>query len=324
MVSRSTRGRSSTGDKRRLAADWLREIFLEDLGLKLVALVIAVGFWLAVTGLRAPATMRLRGVPLEFIRPENMEIGNDPIEQVDVTLEGSQARLSDVNARNLVARADLTQFRQGERVARLTPQTVTMDVPAGVRVVGIEPRTVAVRLEPIVEREVDVEPRFEGDMPEGYIRGATQVTPARVRIRGPESHVASIEKVQTETISLAEQRETFVSQTAINIPDRKISPVEAVASVRIDISEEQIERRFADVPVTSASGGVPQPASVALTVRGARSVVTGLRPQDLRLVLDIGVDGTLRPRLMLPPGLEGRMELVSTSPSEFAINQLNR
>ncbi len=321
MAFRKASRRSTTGDARRVVSEWLREIFLEDLGLKLLALVIAVGLWFAVTGLRAPATVRLRGVPLEFVLPDNVEISNEPTDEVDVTLEGSQGRLTEVNARNLVARANITQLRPGERVLRLTAQNVTLDLPAGVRIVGIEPRSVALRLEPIVEREVEIEARFEGKVPEGYIRGAVQITPARVHVRGPESHVLAMDKTHTETILLGDQRETFLTQTVVDTVDRKVVPLESVVTVRVEISEEIIERRFGEVTVVSASGGQAQPAAAAITVRGPRSVVGTLRPQDFRLTLEQTADGVLRPRLTLPPNLEGRIELLATSPAEFTINR---
>ena len=321
MSFREAKRKGTTGDARRVVAEWLREIFLEDLGLKLLALVIAVGLWFAVTSLRAPATVRLRGVPLEFILPDRVEISNEPADEVDVTLEGSQGRLSEVNARNLVARADITQLRPGERSARLTEKNVTMDLPSGVRIVNIEPRSVLLRLETIVEREVDIEARFEGQPPEGFVLGSVQITPARARVRGPESHVRAVDKAHTETISLDGLRETFVTQTAVDIADRKVAPLDAVVTVRVEIAEERTEKRLPDVSVVSAVGGQPQPATAAVTLRGPRSALAALRPQDIRITLEQTPEGALRPRLSLPPNLEGRVELVSTVPAEFNVNR---
>jgi YbbR domain-containing protein len=321
MAFREEKRKYTPGDARRLVAEWLREIFLEDLGLKLLALVVAVGLWLAVTSLRAPATTRRRGIPLEFVLPEQMEISNDVADDVDVTLQGSQGWLSEIDTRNLVARADITQLRPGERVVRLTPQNVTMDLPTGVRVVAIEPRSVNVRLEPIIEREVEVEARFEGTPPPGYARGQVQVEPPRVRVRGPESHVLAVEKAHTDTISLEGQRETLVRRTDVDTEDRKVVPLDAVVTVRVEITEERVEKRFPEIAVVSAVGGQPQPASAAVTLRGPRSVLDALRPQDIRLTLEQTGDGPPRPRLTLPPNLEGRLELVATAPAEFAINR---
>lgn len=303
-----------------MARGWLREFFLEDWMLKLLAMLITLGLWFGVTSERAPSTVKLRGVMLEFSLPDNVEIGNDPVEEVDVTLEGSQGRLAEINARNLVARADVKHLRPGDRVARLTRQNVEMDLPAGVRIVEVAPRSVTLRLEPVVVREVEVEARFEGNLPEGFTRGAVQVNPGRVRVRGPESHVAAIERAHTETVSLEGQRESLtLPQLAIDIPDRKVVPLDPNVSVRVEIGEETVERRFANVPVRSAAGGQAQPASVTVTLRGPRSVVENLRAEDVRLVAELREDGTTAPRLSLPQEAQARVELVSTSPAEINI-----
>src|SRR2546421_4296734 len=83
---------------------WARRLFVDDWKLILLALVITLGFWYAVTTQRAPATVHLPPVPLEFILPDNVEIGNDPPKSVEVTLEGSQSKLAEMNTRNLIAR----------------------------------------------------------------------------------------------------------------------------------------------------------------------------------------------------------------------------
>src|SRR2546423_13344621 len=148
--------KKSGGETRGAAARWLHALLFEDWTLKLFALLITFGLWYAVTTQRAPATVRLRGVQLDFILPENVEISNDPVEEIDVTLEGGQSKLAELNARGLVARADVTNLKPGDRVARL-PDNDKMDLPEGVRVVEITPRSVTLHLEPVVVREVPVE-----------------------------------------------------------------------------------------------------------------------------------------------------------------------
>src|SRR5215213_9262757 len=311
MASRfpMTKGGAEQGAARR----WLRALLFEDWTLKLLALGITLGLWYAVTTQRAPAQMRLRAVQLDFILPEGVDIGNDPVDEVDVTLEGSQGKLAELNARNLVARADLTDLRSGDRVLRLTDQNVSMDLPEGVRIVNLNPRSLTLHLESVVERDVPVEARFDGAPPEGFTRGAVQVSPAGVRVRGPQSHVAAVERAFTETISLAGQRETlFLPQVAVDIPDHKVVPAESAVSVRVEIGEEQAERRFASVPVRGEWGGTVSHATAAVTVRGPRSVVEALRPEDVRLVISLVEDGKPVTRLSLPPSAQGRVELFNT------------
>jgi YbbR domain-containing protein len=320
MASRfpTTKGGAEQGAARR----WLRALLFEDWTLKLLALGITLGLWYAVTTQRAPAQMRLRAVQLDFILPEGVDIGNEPVDEVDVTLEGSQGKLAELNARNLVARADLTDLRSGDRVLRLTDSNVSMDLPEGVRIVNLNPRSLTLHLEPVVERDVPVEARFEGAPPEGFTRGAVQVSPAGVRVRGPQSHVAAVERAFTETISLAGQRETlFLPQVAVDIPDHKVVPAESAVSVRVEIDEEQAERRFTGVAVRSASGATVSPQAVTLTVRGPRTIVEALRPEDVRLVVEVAEDGKPAPRLALPPSAQGRVELFNTNLPEFSVNR---
>jgi YbbR domain-containing protein len=302
------------------AKSWLRAFFLEDWTLKLTALVITLGLWYAVTTQRAPATMRLRAVQLDFILPQNVQIGNDPIDEVDVTLEGSQGKLADLNARSLIARANVSDLKPGDRVARLSDKNVEMNLPEGVHITEVSPRSVTLHLEPVIERRIPVEVRFEGEPPDGFKQLGFQVTPDEVRVSGPESHAQAIEKVYTETISLAGQRDTLtLPQVAVDIPDHKVTPLDPTVSVRVEIAEEQSQRRFTNVPVRSAAGGPVTPAIATVTLRGPRSVVEALRPEDVRLVVEVVADGTPAPRLSLPPTAADRVELVSTSPSEFSI-----
>lgn len=320
MASRfpTTRGGAEGGAARR----WLRALLFEDWTLKLVALGITLGLWYAVTTQRAPAQTRLRAVQLDFILPEGVEIGNEPVDEVDITVEGSQSKLVELNARNLVARADVTDLSTGDRVLRLTDKNVSMELPEGVRIVNINPRSLTLHLEPLVERDIAVEARFEGAPPEGFRTGAVQVTPASVRVRGPQSHVAAVERAFTETILLAGRRETLtIPQVAVDIPDHKVVPLASEVSVRVEIGEEQAERRFPNVGVRSASGAPVSPQAVTLTLRGPRTVVEALRPEEVRLVVEVAEDGRPAPRLSLPPAAQGRVELFNTRLPEFTLDR---
>ena len=307
-------------DAGRVAWRWLREFALEDWGLKLLALLITFVLWFAVTGQRAPATIHVRGVELEYVRAEGVEISNDPLDEVAVTLEGGRGKLDELNARNLVARIDITQLRPGERVLRLTEKNVSMNLPEGVRIVRVEPHSVALRLERSVERELDVEVRLDGKPPEGFeVRGVT-VTPPRVRVRGPESRVAALGKAFTETIPLEGLKETVSSpQVAVDITDRKVIPLDPVVSVRVEIVGTQDERRIAGVAVRAPSGAEASPPTATVVVRGPRALVDALRPEELSVVLEQSADGAFKPHVALPPAYNGRVELVGVEPAEFTV-----
>ncbi len=289
----------------------LRRIFIEDWSLKLLSLAIALVLWLLVTGQNQPVTAHVN-VQLNFIRPPSLEISNDPPRAVDVMLTGSRNKLDDLTALDLVATVDISDQHAGERVLRLADKA-QISLPQGVKVDGFQPNAIPVRLEPIVERQVRIEPKLEGQPADGYEVYAVIPSKGSVTLRGPESRVVALPKVQTETIWLNGHKESFMAtNVAIDVPDPKVDLVDPVVNVEIDIGERRVEKSVPGVGVTAADGSRVQPSSASVTVLGPSSMVNSLKTEDLKVV----VDGN-GPKLQLPPALIGKVSMKSIQPGKF-------
>ena len=244
---------------------WLRKLFLDDWGLKLLALGITVALWLGVTGQNKPVTLRVAGVQLNFLQPDGLEISNDPPGTVDVILTGSKDKLDRIGPRDLIANVDLSDQKAGERVIKLTLDRVKVDLQEDVKIQGFHPATVPIRLEPILEATVDVEVRFEGKLPEGYEVSSVTVNPAKIRLRGPADRINALRKAVTETVWLDGKKEGFnVSHVAINIPDPKIDILDPAVDIHVDVAE----KKRGDLHLRFATGdGSPLLASLTTPVR---------------------------------------------------------
>jgi YbbR domain-containing protein len=289
----------------------LRKIFLEDWSLKLLSLAIAVVLWLVVTGQNQPVTAHVN-VQLNFIRPQMLEISNDPPRTVDVMLTGSRNKLDDLTALDLVATVDLSDQRSGERVLRLADKA-QISLPQGVKVDGFQPSAIPIHLEQIIERQITIEPRLEGKPDEGYEVYGVRPSKGSVTVRGPESRVNAIQKVFTESISLAGHKQTFTaSNLGIDVPDTKVDLMDPIVSVEIEIAERPVEKTFSGVPVYDAAGVKTQRPPMEITVSGPPSILDALKPEDLRIVLDgTGLYTAQQPRLQLRPQLQGKIFLKS-------------
>ena len=238
----------------------LRKLFLEDWGLKLLALAITVVLWLGVTGQNKPVTMRVSGVQLNFLQPYGLEISNEPPGTVDVILTGSKDKLDRIGPRDLIANVDLSDQKAGERVIKLTLDRVKLDLQEDVKIQGFHPATVPIRLEPVVEVPVEVEVKFEGKLPEGYEVASVSVNPAKIRLRGPADRINALRKVITETVWLEGRRESFsISHVEINIPDPKIDILDPAVDIHVDVAE----KKRGDLHLRFATGdGSPYVASL--------------------------------------------------------------
>lgn len=289
----------------------VRKIFVEDWSLKLLSLAIALVLWLVVTGQNEPVTAHVN-VQLNFIRPPSLEISNDPPRTVDVMLTGSRNKLDDLTALDLVATVDLSDQRAGERVLRLADKA-QISLPQGVEIDGFQPSSIPVRLETIVERQVPIEPKLEGQVPEGYEVYAVRPNKGSVALRGPESRVVALQKVVTESISLEGRKETFTAaNVTIDVPDPKVDLIDPVVNIEIEIGERRVEKTFSGVAASSADGSQVQPSTGAVTLFGPASMVESLKLEELKIVVD--ANGL---RLELPPALNGKVNLRSIQPGKF-------
>jgi len=293
----------------------LRRIFLEDWSLKLLSLAIAIVLWLLVTGQNEPVTAHVN-VQLNFIRPQSLEISNDPPRTVDVMLTGSRNKLDDLSSLDLVASVDISDQRAGERVLRLADRA-QISLPQGIKVNGFQPSAVPIRLEEILERQITIEPRLEGKPADGFEIYAVRPNKGSVTVRGPASRINALQKVTTESIWLSGRKESFTaSNLAIDVPDPKIDLLDPVVSVDIEVGERRIEKNVSGVSVSMSQGGKVQPATTSVTLQGVASLLDSLKAEDIKIVLD-SVGQTLEPRLELPAALKGKVILKTVHASKF-------
>lgn len=230
---------------------WLRKVFIEDWGIKLLALGITFVLWLAVSDFNKPRTIRM-AAQLNFIRPNNLNISNDPPKTVDVELTGSKERLNSMKLLDLVATVDISDNRAGERVIRLSSDRVHMELPAGVKIESFQPATIPIRLEATVERQLPVEIKLEGQPAAGYEVVRSSAQPSMITVRGPARLLDNLEHAPTDTISVEGRRESFTTaRVPIDISDQRVELSKPTVDVAIEIGEKKTPD---PAPVSSTSG----------------------------------------------------------------------
>ncbi len=201
----------------------LKRVFLDDWLIKVVAMVITAALWLGVTGLSAPQTRRLRSIPLNISVGNDIEITNSPVQEVDLVITGDKRKIEVLNPRDLVVSLDLTDIAAGDRAVQITPDNVNIELPGGIKLEEVQPNKIAVKLERVAEREITVRAETEGATDEGFEIYSQIVTPNKVRVRGPESFVKTLDFISTEKINLENQYTDFiVRQVALNVVNPKV------------------------------------------------------------------------------------------------------
>jgi YbbR domain-containing protein len=221
---------------------WLRRLFLADWGLKLLALGITLLLWLAVTGVNKPVTIKT-AVQLNVIPPDKLEISNDPPRTVDVLLTGRRSNLDKISTVDLVATIDVSDQREGQRVVRLSTDRVHIELPEGVRIESFQPSTLPILLEPIIERQLEVQPKLSGKPADGLEAYAVHVSPDKITVRGPAGHVNALLTAPTETVSVDGKNAGFTANgVGINISDSKVDLLTSAVDVSVEIGERRTDK----------------------------------------------------------------------------------
>src|SRR5262249_54099188 len=221
---------------------------------------------------------------------------------------------------------DMSAVEPGVRVIPLKVESGRNGLPANVKVKDIEPRTIRVTVERMVEREVPITPRFEGEPPAGFQVVAWQITPNTVKIGGAESQMREITEVSTETVRLTDKTISFAVQAAIDIGSPNLNLSEdspRKVMLQVNIGEVRKERVIENIPVSLTGAPLRAhaiPRIVKVTVYGPRSVVDEMTVSDISVDIDYRPDSRLfSPRVVLSPGFADRVAVRSVEPKTVRV-----
>lgn len=214
----------------------MRRWLYDNLGLKLLSLVLAAVLWAVVLGeQKVEVTVN---VPVRLDVPQRLLLVNDPADTLEVRLRGPKTLVTSVTAREISIGEWPVKLTEGENTIPIREGLIR--VPRGIQVVDVSPRRVRIVLEPAVERDVEVSPRVEGSPPDGYVVRQVTANPSRVRMVGPASEFARITRVRTLPISVTGHKAPFSTRALLEPPGRLVRVEDDVTIViQVDIEQKR-------------------------------------------------------------------------------------
>lgn len=211
---------------------FIREYVLENWTLKATALLLALLLWLFVRG--EPGPERVVTIPLEVQLPSQMEIVNDRITTVEVTMRGANLSGKWFNTPLPTCVIDLQKAREGEHPVTLTRDNIRVPKGSGIEILQVNPARVVLVLERTVSKDVPVVVPLRGEVPQGFeILSQTQ-NPTRLTVTGPRSRIESIAEISTEAIELSGQKQSARFFVNLNLKNNAIR-TSWVDPVQVDI-----------------------------------------------------------------------------------------
>ncbi len=203
----------------------MRSRLLENLGLKVLSVCLAVFLWAVVVGeQKVEVTMT---IPLEIKDvPRDLVLVNEPPDSLEVRLRGPKTLVTTLAPREVTFEGLPKSFVEGENLIVIRPESVR--VPRGIQVVEATPRRIRVLLDAITVREVEVSPRIEGTPAKGFVLKRVTSSPSRVRITGPKSELRQLTRIYTLPISLEGQAVSFSTRAMLEPAGRQVRALDDV------------------------------------------------------------------------------------------------
>jgi len=175
----------------------LRRLASQNLGLKVVALALAVAAWWFVAG--ESKVLVSFTIPLEIRNvPRGLTMTNKPQRQVEVRLSGPSSLLSGMRPSEISAGVDLSSARAGRQFFTLDDRAVK--VPPGIKVQRIFPSSIEVVLDRTERRTVPVSARIGGGAAVRRRVAKVEIDPPSVEVEALAEEFSRMPVVYTEEI----------------------------------------------------------------------------------------------------------------------------
>lgn len=179
---------------------WAKKL-AENIGLKILALVMAVILWIAVINLDDPTINKqfTTGVTVDnenFISAMGKYYEIDS-ESMNVTFKvyGKRSVINQLNNSDFKAVADLSQISLDES-ENLVPVSISAQRSASQVTISKRVQEIRVKLEDLMRKSFIIQTESQGEPTEGYALDTTDVTPNVLRVSGPKSVVSKIHEVR--------------------------------------------------------------------------------------------------------------------------------
>lgn len=194
----------------------MKKMFRKNLGLKVLALVLAIVLWWIVGGERN--VLVGFAVPLEIRNiPEGMALTNKVDRLVDVRIAGPSTLISGFEQKEISVVVDLSGAKPGRDIIPLTERAVK--VPAGFRVDRVYPPSVEVVLEKLVRKTLPVIPRIGGSSAIRDRIEKKEVDPPSVEIEALPGEMKRLTFLSTEEIVPEKAEGVFTAKARVILPE---------------------------------------------------------------------------------------------------------
>jgi YbbR domain-containing protein len=297
--------------------DWLGTLKRNRL-LKLLALLLALSLWFAVSGEERTETSL--NMTLEMVNlNQNLMVTSEVPPGIQVRVVGPRSIINNLVQSRLTTTLDLSGYKSGRHTFSLGPNSFSL--PRGVQVIRIQPNPISLNLVATMTRTLPIKPVLENSPAVGYELVSATTRPAQITVKGPAPELAELKFISTLPIDLSFLKETTVIATDLDFKNLHLAlkdPAPILADIQVGPKSQT--RTFPGVPViTDPRTAKVSPTQVTLTLKGPWPQLQDLKAEDLKARVDTRNLSPGRHRLSVSVELPQGVSLLQSRPTTVTV-----
>ncbi len=297
-----------------LSKDWL---------LKFISLVLAVVLWYYVGG--EDRVDKNVMIPIEIINlPRDLVISNQFKKEIEVTVSGPRSLILEMTSRAITRQVDLSAATPGTMVIENDNDHVP--VPRGITVQRVQPSSIILSLDKLIQKKFPVSARTVGKVADGYYIKLLKIDPDVITITGPLTILSQFDELYTRAINLADMKESIQLQMPLELDPAIIELIgETSVTAELSIGLETVTKTMAGLVVHAVIDGVRrdvEPETVRVTANIPKKLLgKSVNPKDLIVVTAIKEEGdsNLKVKVIPRDDVELPIEILSIVPGSVSL-----
>lgn len=214
-----------------------------------ISLVLAAVMWFFVGGEQRVDKNVM--IPVEVINlPRHLVISNQFKKEIEVVVNGPRSMILEIDNKKITRQVDLSKATPGTTV--ITNDVDSIPVPRGVTVLRVQPESIILSLDKLIQKKFEINPVTAGTPAPGYILKGLSMDPKEITITGPETVLSQYEVLRTQVVNINGLREAVQQQVPLDLEPAivdLIGETTITADINIAIETVQKEYRIRVVPV---------------------------------------------------------------------------
>ena len=261
---------------------WTGSALLDNRGLKLVSLLIALVLWVRVVGSEQNEGNYKVGVVIVNLPKELVLLGNVP-QNINVRMTGPRAVMSSLDEKKLNYTLDLTGMQEGATAFEILPSK--LGLPRGVEVTQISPSKILLQSDRKVRKRLVVSPRISGTPAQGFSIVSAVVSPADVEVEGGERVLRVLREIPAELVDVSGLAGSLERTVVLSPSDPSIRVIEKTP-IRLEVKIRELsgEQSYHHVAVAPPSPRwATRPTFVEVRLKGNLDVLSRLKSGDIEV-----------------------------------------